>query len=211
MANFKQLPYLAQIAIVVVVILLLAVGVYFFALEPLSKANQADALTLRSKQAEVAQLNPYRTKLAQLTAETETMRAQLEAQRKIVPEEKDVPDFITQVAAEAVAAGVEVRRYTPKETAAKEYYTEVPFEVDIDGPFYSVLNFFERLQKLDRIVTVNHLTMSAIKGGKNAVVKKAYMWAPNETVTAGCLLTTYYSPAQSAAPVAPAKAKVGKP
>ena len=51
MTSFKQLPYVAQIGIVALVILLTAAGAYFFALEPLAKANQADALTLKSKQA----------------------------------------------------------------------------------------------------------------------------------------------------------------
>ena len=92
----------------------------------------------------------------------------MEAQSKIVPEEKEVPSFITLVENESVAAGVEVRRYTPKDTAAKEYYVEVPFEIDVDGPFYAVLNFYDRLQKLERIVNVSQLTMGALKGGKVA-------------------------------------------
>jgi len=210
MANFKELPYLAQIGIVATVILLLAAGAYFFALEPLAKANQADALTLRSKQAEVAQLNPYKSKLAELNAQTETLKAQMEAQSKIVPEEKEVPSLITQVENESVAAGVEVRRYTPKDTSTKEYYTEVPFEIDVDGPFYSVVNFFDRLQKLERIVNVSHLSMGALKGGGKTGTKKAYTCSPNETVGAACVLTTYYSNPKSVTPPAAAKAK-GKP
>ena len=206
MANFKQLPYLAQIGIVTLVVLLLALGAYMFALQPLAKANQADALTLRSKQAEVAQLSPYKAKLAELNAQTEAMQVQMEAQRKIVPEEKDVPSFITQVENEAVSAGIEVRRYTPKETSAKEYYVEVPFEVDVDGPFYSVLNFFGRLQKMERIVNVTHLTMGSLKGGRTGV-QRGYAWSPNETVAANCMLTTFYSNPKAVAPPATAKGK----
>ncbi len=206
MANFKELPYLVQIGIVALVILLLAGGAYMYALQPLAKANQSDALTLRSKQAEVAQLNPYKSRLAQLNAQTETLKAEIEAQQKVVPEEKEVPSFITQVENEAVTAGVEVRRYTPKDTSTKEYYTEVPFEVDVDGPFYSVLNFFDRLQKLERIVNVSHLAMGSLKGGKTGV-KKSYTWSPNETVGANCVLTTYYSNPKSATPPPAAKAK----
>jgi type IV pilus assembly protein PilO len=206
MANFKELPYLAQIGIVALVILLLAAGAYMYALQPLAKANQADALTLRSKQAEVAQLNPYKSKLADLNAQMETLKAQMAAQEKIVPEEKAVPSLIAQVENQAVAAGVEVRRYTPRDTSTKEYYTEVPFEVDVDGPFYSVVNFFDRLQKLERIVNVGHLTMGSVKGGKSGV-KRSYTWSPNETVASSCVLTTYYSNPKSATPPAAAQAK----
>jgi type IV pilus assembly protein PilO len=192
MASFKEMPYVAQIGLVALAILLLTVGAYMFALEPLAKANQSDALTLKSKQAEIAQLTPYKAKLAELNAQTETLRIQMEAQRQIVPEEKEVPAFLTLVEHESVAAGVEVRRYTPKDTTAKDYYVEVPFEIDVDGPYYSVLNFYDRVQKLERIVNVSHLTMGALKGGK-ASVKKSYTWSPNETVSASCLVTTFYS------------------
>jgi len=144
MVSFKEMPYVAQIGIVALVILPACGGGVFFSLEPLQKANQADALTLKSKQAEIAQLTPYASKLTELTAQTAALQLKIEAQRKVVPEEKEVPAFITLVANEAVAAGVEVRRYTPKDTTAKEYYVEVPFEIDVDGPYYSVLNYFDR-------------------------------------------------------------------
>jgi type IV pilus assembly protein PilO len=126
----------------------------------------------------------------------------MDAQRKIVPEEKEVPALITLVESEATAAGVEVRRYTPKDVTTKEYYVEVPFEVDVDGPYYAVLNFYDRLQRLERIVSVSHLSMGALKGGKSTV-KKAYKWSPDETVSASCILTTFYSASRGGpAPVA---------
>ena len=211
MTSFKQLPYMAQIGIVALVIVLLSVGAYFYALDPLKKANQTDELTLRGKQAEIAQLAPYREKLAELNAQTLVLKAQMEAQSKIVPEEKEVPNFILQVERESAAAGVAVRRYFPKDTTRKEYYVEVPFEVDVDGPYFAVVNFYDRLQKLERIVNVSRLTMGALKDGKTGI-KRAYAWSPNETVGANCLLTTFYSnPKAAAAPPLAAKAKKGKP
>jgi type IV pilus assembly protein PilO len=204
MPNFKQLPYVAQIGIVALVILLLAGGAYMFALQPLAKANQADALALKSKQAEVAQLTPYKTKLAELNQQTEVLKVKMEAQRKVVPEEEEVPSFITLVEDQASAAGVEVRRYTPKDTTAKEYYVEVPIDIDVDGPYYSVLKFYDSLQKSERIVNVSKLTMGALKSTKSSV-KKAYKWSPNETVSANCLLTTFYSTSKGGPPPAAAK------
>jgi type IV pilus assembly protein PilO len=206
MVSFKQLPYVAKLGIVALVILLSAAGAYFFALAPLAKANQASALTLRSKQAELALLTPYKAKLAELTAQTEALKVEMEAQRKIVPEEKEIPTFLTLVENAAVTAGVEIRRYVPKDTVTKDYYVEVPIEIDLDGPFYSVLNFYDRLQKLERIVNVSRLTMGALKNGKTGV-KKGYQWAPNETVAANCWLTTFYSTSQSGAPPAAPKKK----
>jgi len=207
MTSLKQLPYMAQIGIVALVILLLAAGAYFFELQPLEKSNQTDALILQSKQAEVAQLAPYRDKLTELNAQTDALKVQMDAQRKIVPEEKEVPSFIVQVEHESTAAGVEVRRYTPAATTKKEYYVEVPFEIDVDGPYYAVVNFYDRLAKMERIVNVSRLTMGSLKGGRTGI-KRAYAWSPKETVGANCLLTTFYSNPKAVTPPPPAaKAK----
>lgn len=210
--SFKQLPYMAQIGIVAVVAVLLTAGSYFYLLAPLQKANDEDGLTLKAKQAEVAQLAPYKEKLTELTAQTEALKVQMEAQKKIVPEEKEVPSLLTQVERESKAAGVEVRRYTPKDVTRKEYYVEVPFEIDVDGPYYAVVSFYDRLQKLERIVNVSKLTMGALKGNGKSGVKRAYAWSKKETVAANCVLTTFYSnPKAVAAPLAAAKGKKVKP
>lgn len=199
MQPLTQLPRSAQLGIIVLVITVLSVTSYFVWLRKLEQQNEKDEITLKTKRAELAQLAPYRTKLADLNAQTSALEAQMEAQKHIVPEEKEVPKFITLVANEAVAAGVEVRRYTPRDQVAKEYYIEVPFDVDVDGPYFSVLNFYDRLQHLERIVNVNKLAMSALKGGRTPV-RKTYKWAPNETVVASSQLTTFYSVNKNAAP-----------
>jgi type IV pilus assembly protein PilO len=204
MQRFKELPYLTQIGIVIGTMLLLTAGVYFAWLRPMELANAQDVLTLKARRAELAQLSPYRSKLGELNAQTAALAVQMEAQKHIVPEEKEVPTFITVLSNEATASGVEVRRYSPKETTTKEYYVEVPFDVDVDGPYYSVLNYFDRLQKLERIVNVSHLTMAAMKGGKSPV-KRSYKWAPNETVMASATVTTFYSVSKNTPPPAPAK------
>jgi type IV pilus assembly protein PilO len=193
----KRLPYLAQIGIVTVVILLLAGGSYFFALRPMEKANQDDELTLKSKQAEVAQLTPYKAKLQELNAQAEMLKHQMEDQKRVVPEEKEVPGLITMVERESLAAGVQVRRYTPLANTTREYYVEVPFEIDVDGPYFAVVNFFDRLQRLERIVNVSKLVMGGLKTGGKTGAKRGYGWAANETVGASCVITTFYSTAKN--------------
>jgi hypothetical protein len=76
----------------------------------------------------------------------------------------------------------------------------------VDGPYYSVLNFYDRIQKLERIVNVNHFAMGALKGGKSAV-RKSYNWSPNETVSSSCLVTTFYSNSKGGSPPAAAVKK----
>ena len=53
-----------------------------------------------------------------------------------MPDEKEVDGFMKMMDAEAMKAGVELRRYTAKPAARKEFYTEVAFR---NGTRWSVL------------------------------------------------------------------------
>jgi Tfp pilus assembly protein PilO len=107
--------------------------------------------------------------------------------------------------ATANSAGVEIRRYTSKAVNTREFYTEAPFEMDIDGPYYSVLNFFERTGKLERIINVGGLQMASVRKPGDARVKKSYQYAPGETVVVNCVATTFFTH-ESTPQAAPAKA-----
>ena len=58
---------------------------------------------------------------------------------------------------------MELRRYKAKDTKSQQYYTEVPFDLELDGPYYSALNFFDRVSKLERIVNISGLLVSTTK------------------------------------------------
>jgi type IV pilus assembly protein PilO len=111
--------------------------------------------------------------------------------------------------AEAMKAGVELRRYTAKPTSSKDFYTELPFEMELDGPYYSMLNFFDHVGKLERIVNVSGLLVSNTKKPADAKAKHTYQYAPSESVVATCLATTYFS--HDMEPPAPPANKPGQP
>jgi type IV pilus assembly protein PilO len=97
------------------------------------------------------------------------------------------------VDAEAVKAGVELRRYTAMTVGNKDFYSEMPFELELDGPYYSMLNFFDRVSKLERIVNVSNLAIANVKKPSEARTKHTYSYAPGETVVATCTATTFFS------------------
>ncbi|HEX6881391.1 MAG TPA: type 4a pilus biogenesis protein PilO, partial [Terriglobales bacterium] len=165
---------------------------------------EADAKILAAKQAEVAQLQPFQGKLAELNRSIDGLKQLLELQKRIVPEEKEVESFIKLMQAEASRSNVEIRRYTANPVATKEYYSEAPFYIELDGPYYAVLDFFQRVGKMERIINISNLAMASVSKPSGAKVKKTYKYEPNETVVASCVATTFYSRASTPPPAKPA-------
>ena len=188
---------------------LLTVALYFTYFKSQRNANAASQQALTAKLEENAQLEPYVSKLAEIDRQVASLQQQLEIEKRIVPDEKEVDGFMKMLDAEALKSGIELRRYTAQATASKEFYTEVPFEVELDGPYYSMLNFFDHVAKLERIVNVSNLLVANVKKGSDAKAKHTYQYAPNESVVATCLATTFFSHDVQPAVLTPAAAKGG--
>jgi len=207
MAKFSELPGTTQVAIIVGGAVALTVGFYFLQLRRMTEANQMASAALQAKQRENNLLRPYRDKERELQEKIAALQQQLEILKKIVPDEKEADQFMHIMQATANSAGVEIRRYSSKPAVTHEFYTEAPFDVDIDGPYYSVVDFFARAGKLERIINVGGLQMASVKKPGDAKVRKTYQYAPSESVVLNCLATTFFSHESIPQPAAkPAKA-----
>jgi type IV pilus assembly protein PilO len=193
MGNLGEMSSAKQWGLFLGAAVLVSAALYFTYFKSQREANASAEKALQVKLQENAQLEPYRTKLADIDRQVANLKQQLEIERRIVPDEKQVDGFMRLLDAEAVKSGVELRRYTARPYSSKEYYTEVPFEVEIDGPYYSMLNFFDRVSKLERIVNISDLLIATTKKPDEAKTKHRYQYAPNESVVATCVATTFFS------------------
>jgi len=191
--NFSELSGLKQWGAVILGGALVTGALYFTVFKSQSEKNAAAEHAVQEKVRENNELESYRPKLKDMERQLANLKQQLEIERRIVPDEKQVDTFIEIMDGEAQKAGVELRRYAAKPVVAKEYYTEVPFDLELDGPYYSMLNFFDRVGKLERIVNVSGLMVATTKNASDAKVKHTYQYAPNESVAASFTATTFYS------------------
>lgn len=205
MESFSELSGIKQWGMILAGAALITGALYFTMYKGQEDANVAAQATLDAKLRENAELESYRPKLADMDRQVASLRQQLEIEQHIVPDQKEVDGFIKMLDAEALKAGVEIRRYTADPVVAKEFYTEVPFQIELDGPYYSVLSFFNQVGKLERIVNVSGLLVASTKKPSDAKAKHTYNYAPNESVVATCEASTFFS--HDMEPTAPSAAR----
>ncbi len=193
MDKFSELSDLKQWGVLVGVALVLTCAVYFTEFKGQQEANASAQVSLDAKLRENAELESYRPRLADMDRQVASLKQQLEIERKIVPDEKEAEGFIKMLDAEATKAGIEIRRYTADPVASKEFYSEAPFEIELDGPYYSVLKFFDQVGHLERIVNVSGMLMATTRKPSDAKTKHLYQYAPNESVVATCTASTFFT------------------
>jgi type IV pilus assembly protein PilO len=193
MENFSELSSLKQWAAVMFGGVVVTAALYFTVFKTQRDAVDQAQQALSSKLAENAELQAYMPKLKDMNQQLENLKQQMEIERHIVPDEKEVPEFIKLLDAEALKSGVEIRRYTAKAGNTKDFYTEVPFEMELDGSYYAVLDFFDRVGKLERIINISSVAMATTKKATEAKAKHSYQYGAAASVVVVCDATTFFS------------------
>src|SRR6195256_398565 len=216
MANpFRDMSVVMQalVAAVIAVVIVL-IGVYL-PFSPVAQERSSVDKAVEQRKAlnqEVTQLQVYRQRYGELKSQMDALSKQLETLKTIVPEEKEVDEFIRLVQGAAAASNVTIRRFTSQAVVPKEYHYDMPFELQADGPYFNLLDFFGRMSRLSRIINVGDLKFEdpdKAAGGENHL-------RPGTTVSAVFTATTFFTkPADaSSAPATGAKtqpAAAGKP
>ena len=201
MANpFRDMSVIMQalVAAAVAVVLVL-VGVYVPGSPIARERDEVDrAVQQRTKlNQEVQQLSVYKQRYGELKQQMDALSKQLETLKTIVPEEKETDEFIRLLQGAAAASNVEIRMLRAKGVVPKDNdYFEMPFDVQADGPYFNVLDFFSKLSRLSRIINVGDLEFTdpnKSKGGH-------YAMRPGTTVSGIFTATTYFSKPASAGP-----------
>ncbi|MHB8754410.1 MAG: type IV pilus inner membrane component PilO [Candidatus Acidiferrales bacterium] len=191
--SFREMSWPVQaLAFLFLAVILVLAGLYI-PMSPVATervaVDNANA-QLKPLEAEVQTLRVYQQRRVELQGEMQALQKQLATLQTIVPENKEVDQFIVMLQGAASGSGVIIRKIDTQPIVAKQYHYEMPFNITADGPYYSVLDFFARLGRLSRIINVGDLKLSQVKAGPGS---SQFRMAPGSTVTGQFTITTFFS------------------
>jgi type IV pilus assembly protein PilO len=182
-----------------IAVVLVLVGIYLPFSPVAQEKDQVDkAIAARTALTqEVTQLQVYKQRFGELKQQMDALNKQLDTLKTIVPEEKETDEFIRLLQGAASESNVAIRQLKAKAVVPKDNnYYEMPFEVQADGPYFNVLDFFGRLSRLSRIINVGDLEFAdpeKARGGH-------YTLRPGSTVSGIFTATTYFTKPADATP-----------
>jgi Tfp pilus assembly protein PilO len=189
---FRDWPWPLQALLYVGLTIVLVLAGFYVPGSPLTSVRtqlesaQAEVKPLES---DVQNLRVYKQRRAELQTEMDALQKQLATLQTIVPEDKETDQFILMVQRAAITSGVAIRSLTAGPVAQKPYYFEMPFAIEADGPYYSVLDFFARMGRLSRIINVGDLKLAGLGTASGS---KFHMSA-GTTVNGTFTITTFFT------------------
>jgi type IV pilus assembly protein PilO len=158
-----KLPAYQRGLILCVVLLLVIGGFAYFLYLPKHEEYRQLLETGATLQTKLEQDRRIARDLPKFQAEYEKMQQQLAEALTQLPNEKEIPSLLTNIASLAKEQGLDVLRFKPSGEVPKGFYAEVPVELKLSGSFHQIALFFQSVGELPRIVNMGNLAMGSAK------------------------------------------------
>jgi type IV pilus assembly protein PilO len=135
---------------------------------------------LRALRADVTKGLNTAKQLPAFRAQVTELEGRLDNLKAVLPEEKDAADLLRRMQTVATQSNLEIKSFKPSPTVTKQLHAEWPITLELQGTYHNLAIFFDRVGKFTRIVNINGLDVK----GKDKP-------APNATITATCVATTF--------------------
>src|ERR1700692_5153552 len=128
---------------------------------PLLQKAEADELDLRaqfeSKQQRAANLDAYKTQLAEMERSFGAMLRQWRGKT-------EVPNLLVDISQTGLAAGLQEKLFQPGGEKSNGFYPELPIKIKLVGTYHDFGNFVSGIAALPRIVTLHDIQISPVDG-----------------------------------------------
>ncbi len=155
--SFKLTPkqQIVLIGVILAAILLLFVG--FFVIPQILRLGSLGV----EEQSAITELNSSKATYSQLEelkkASRKTDNELLRLDKKAPESGAELPALLVQIEDVSVKSGITLLSIKPSNPVQKTDFQEVTMEMQIDGYFFSFLDFIYRLEKLQRIINVTSI------------------------------------------------------
>jgi type IV pilus assembly protein PilO len=186
--SLNKLPWYAVLGMFAVLSIALAGVFYQFYVTPFNAEMDTRRQQLAAIQVDVAKGQATANQLNQFKGQVAELEARLDSLKAVLPEQKDVADLLRRIQTLATQSNLAIRGFKPAPSVTKTMHAEWPIVLQLDGTYHNLGMFFDRVSKFSRIINISNIAIHAKQ-----------LPAPNSTITAECVATTFVLLDQKAA------------
>jgi type IV pilus assembly protein PilO len=139
--------------------------------------------------------------LPKFREEVHQLELELDKLLRILPARRNTPDLLRRIRALAEQGDFNLKDFRPGQLVDKEFYSEWPISVDLDGTYHNLALLFDRVGRFSRIINIQDLTIQALNPTK----------ANPHTIAATFIAKTFVYKEPDLSTPAPAAPKPGRP
>jgi type IV pilus assembly protein PilO len=178
--SLTKLPLAGQLGVSAVIAALLCGGFYYFWYSDALEQEKKQEARLADLQKQIRALEATANKLPEFQREVQALEARLETLKRILPPEKEMPELMRRVQYLAAQSSLNIKKFNPAAVAQKDFFQEVPVNLDVEGTYHNLGAFLDRVSRMSRLVNVG-----------NVKIKAQNKPTISSTISASAVATTY--------------------
>ena len=165
LAAFKAVPLQHKVAMLVLALVGIGVGFYFYVEEPLQAKINSLKIDIAKLDTEINTNKIKIAKLEELKQLNAELQRQLSKNQEYLPPEEEAVTLLKQLSDLGTRIGLDLKLWRPGARAedSSKLFVRLPVDVEMSGGYHTLALFFDRISKLPRIINVNKIKMG---GGK---------------------------------------------
>ena len=183
---------------------LLAGAVHYAWLRGVNADIARETVELKGLQDEIQKGRAAERKLSQFREEVKRLELELAKLLQILPSARNTEDLIKRIETLTRQGDFVLKKFTPGDPVAKDFYSEYPIDISLEGTYHNLALFFDRMSRFSRIVNVEDMKIGNIDSpGKSIAanfVAKTFIYTGDDNAGA----------AKPGAPGAPGPAAAAK-
>jgi len=161
--DLQSLPWYGQLGVYLIIGAVLFGFFYYLHYSPTSETIERIESDIAEVESKIRIAERQEGKLKQLKEEIANYEATLEELKLILPEESEVSQIIKKIQSIISSARLKIGKFAEQNKSTKKVYIEVPYSISLEGTYHNLGVFFDQLSRLQKIFTVNNLTITPIK------------------------------------------------
>lgn len=178
----KYIPLDNKIKVVAAVVALILPVVLFYFLSYTPDVKKMGRLNSKKQglQAEITKAKKAASELKEIKAAIAETEQLFKETANLLPKSKEIPALLRNISDLGKNSGLDFLSFKPGPEVPNDFYAEIPVNIMISGPYHNVGYFLDQISKLERIVTVDNISMgSPKKEGSEMILRST------------CKMTTY--------------------
>jgi len=180
---------------------LLVAGGYYFIFTPQYDQIAAKDKKLAELQVKIQEGRAAKQKLPQFREEVRRLELELDKLLRILPSRRNTPELLRRIRQLTEQGAFDLLRFTPGNFIDRDFYSEWPITIRLNGSYHNLALFFDRVSRFSRIINIENLKVAALQKS-----------AKGQTISASFVAKTfiYKDPADQPPPPPPTPGKKGK-
>jgi len=176
-----------------VLVVIIGLSIYLLLYPKYQKIDQLEQ-QLVSVQQELAKAKKNAAELNDWRNRMKKKEAQYKQVMRALPEKEEIPSLLAGISQAGKDAGLEFLLFQPKPESQKDFYAEIPVDINVSGSYHQVAVFLDKVANLPRIVNIRDIKMvprskegegNALTTVCQAVTYKFIESAPQKQTTRG--------------------------